>query len=385
MENFKEFLTSNVGNSQIIVWWMLLVAIVAVVIILCVIAGIVWTRMDKKHKASKAAAAQSKSTDKPINDEPVISVTPSEQTVEPELPATVETAVQDSDDGVINLAQDDVNICTASDKTSEESDADAVAAAVVADNEALTSYNNDIEIHDSEDDMGLFKKKNKAAETEKIANTVAIKTEKVETPEKNDVKTVSSEQATNTEANKSADKAPVKAVPIAKKMAPISKGVTGDDTKKAKVVVGTEALPKSVKKNIKLNEIKNAAPAPSNETFGKYFIIKDERNSVKPFKFELRANNGQLLFESEPYKVKPRENSIEAFKKHVNTGEFVVDEDKFGFFRFKLYTDAGKLLGVGESYKSRPACVSSIESVKRFSLSATVVEDTTIDKEIVKD
>lgn len=384
MDNFKEFLTSNVGNSQTIVWWMLLVAIVAVVIILCVIAGLVWTRMDKKHKASKSVA-QSINADKTKNDEPVISVTPSEQTVEPELPATVETIIHDSDVGVIKLASEDANNTIAHDIPTEESNSAAVAATVIADNNDTSGYDNDTEIKESEDDMGFFKKKNSTAVTEKKLDDAVTKSENKSVTDKNVVTTTASAPTIAAATNKSETKAPVKAVPIAKKMAPISKGATGEDTKKAKVVVGTEALPKSVKKNIKLNEIKNTVPASTGETFGKYFIIKDERNSVKPFKFELRANNGQLLFESEPYKVKPRENSIEAFKKHVNTGEFVVDEDKFGFFRYKLYTDAGKLLGVGESYKTRQACVSSIESVKRFSLSATVVEDTTIDKESVNE
>lgn len=379
MDNFKEFLTSNVGNSDVIEWWMLLVAIIAVVIVLCVIIGVVWTRADKKNKMTKASAEAIANS--VISGEPVISVSPSEQSVEPILPDTIGVNDIQENDGVIKLQSIESDNAPAIVKIVENYDVEAVAVTVVPqENSAVvqTTQINKQELKESEDDMGIFNKKNKETEPQKKTNLTAQSTDKK--PIASKIEKTTSDNNNAPAANKKTDTAPVKAVPIAKKLAPINKTTTAEEPKKAKVIVGTEALPKSVKKNIKLNEIKNTTGVNTGETFGKYFIVKDERNTVKPFKFELRANNGQLLFESEPYKVKPRENSIEAFKKHVNTGEFVVDEDKFGFFRFKLYTDAGKLLGVGESYKTRQACESSIESVKRFSLSATVVEDTTIDK-----
>lgn len=96
------------------------------------------------------------------------------------------------------------------------------------------------------------------------------------------------------------------------------------------------------------------------------------------FSFELIANNGQLLFESESFKQKPRQASIDAFKKHVKEGTFMVDEDKQGTFRYKLYSNKNVLIGVGETYKTKASCESSVESVKRFSESATIVEDKTV-------
>lgn len=378
MDNFKEFLTSNVGNSDVIEWWMLLVAIIAVVIVLCVIIGVVWTRADKKNKMTKASAEAIANSATTV--EPVISVSPSEQSVEPKLPDTIDVKNIQEDDGVIKLQSiESDNTCAAAESDDNNDAEEVVAALVPQENAAVvqTTQTNIHELKESEDDMGIFNKKNKETEPQKKANLTAQSTDKK--PIANNIEKTTAANNNAPAAKKNTETAPVKA-PIAKKLAPINKTTTTEEPKKAKVIVGTEALPKSVKKNIKLNEIKSAVVVNTGETFGKYFIVKDERNTVKPFKFELRANNGQLLFESEPYKVKPRENSIEAFKKHVNTGEFVVDEDKFGFFRFKLYTDAGKLLGVGESYKTRQSCESSIESVKRFSLSATVVEDTTIDK-----
>lgn len=112
-------------------------------------------------------------------------------------------------------------------------------------------------------------------------------------------------------------------------------------------------------------------------TFGKYVLAMNRSNIMRPYSFELRANNGQLLFESEPYKVKPRLNSITAFRNNTKAGSFIIDEDKQGSFRFKLYNTKGELVGVGESYKTRQACDNSIESTKRFADSATIIEDAT--------
>lgn len=117
------------------------------------------------------------------------------------------------------------------------------------------------------------------------------------------------------------------------------------------------------------------------DTFGKYFITMDTRSTIRPYRFVLKANNGQLLFESEPYKAKPKVASIVAFKKHCANGLFEIDEDKAGNFRFKLYSEKNQLVGVGESYSTKVACENSIESVKKFAESATVMEDTTITDE----
>ena len=115
------------------------------------------------------------------------------------------------------------------------------------------------------------------------------------------------------------------------------------------------------------------------DTFGKYYIIPSN-SAVRPYKFCLKANNGQLMFESEPYKAKPKLASINAFKKHCANGIFEVDEDKAGSFRYKLYSKDGTLIGVGESYSTKAACEKSVESVKKFADSATVIEDTTIEE-----
>lgn len=377
MEKFVEFLTSNIGDSSMKMW-ILLVAIIAVIIILGIVIGVLWTRKDKKKKATLSDETV---TIEAI-DEPAITAPPSMQNMDEiaetdtkeELIAPTTVKLESQVNEPIGKENDTDDLESANPPISETAATETVKANEPIEKKTATPA--------TKEDKPVAPTKSVAKEEKPIEVKTAT-TQEAEQPIE-----VKSQEDTAVVAEIAADKAPV-AKPIAKKVvakkiAPTTK--TESDTaktepKKAKVV-GTDALPKKVKNTIKLEEAKTVLDTPANgESFGKYIIFKDERtNPNKPFKFALRANNGQLLFESEPYKVKPRETSIQAFKKHVQIGDFIVDEDKFGFFRFKLYTDAGKLLGVGESYKSRSGCESSIESVKRFSLSATVIEDTTLEE-----
>lgn len=362
MEKFVEFLTSNLGNSNIKMW-VLLVAIIAVIVILGIVIGVLWTRKDKKKKATLS----DETVTVEATDEPAITAPPSMQNMD----EIVETDTKEELIAPTTVKLDSQD----NESVTEENNADDLESA-----NPPISVSENVETDEADEPVDTTKS---TVKEEKPIEAKTSTTQGAEKPIE-----AKSQADTPVVAEAAADKAPV-AKPIAKKVvakkiAPTTK--TEADTaktepKKAKVV-GTDALPKKVKNTIKLEEAKTVLETPANgESFGKYIIFKDERtNPNKPFKFALRANNGQLLFESEPYKVKPRETSIQAFKKHVQIGDFIVDEDKFGFFRFKLYTDAGKLLGVGESYKSRSSCESSIESVKRFSLSATVIEDATLEE-----
>lgn len=124
----------------------------------------------------------------------------------------------------------------------------------------------------------------------------------------------------------------------------------------------------------------NAKPEDDedNDSFGKYVLTyHPDKDPVRPYRFELRANNNALLFESEGYKIKPRKASIDAFKGHTQNGSFTIDDDKRGFFRYKLYKKDGTLVGVGENYATKDSCERAVESTKRFALDATKIEDAT--------
>ncbi len=156
-------------------------------------------------------------------------------------------------------------------------------------------------------------------------------------------------------------------------------------------VVGTDKLPKKSAKAKKEEEATKAPNAtqgeesdelplittdPNVETFGKFVIIKNDDNSARPYHFRLLANNGQILFESESYKSKPKSNSILAFKKvATNIDNFEIDADKAGNWRYKLYNAQHAVIGVGESYSSKQGCENSVQSVIKFAESARLLED----------
>ncbi len=106
---------------------------------------------------------------------------------------------------------------------------------------------------------------------------------------------------------------------------------------------------------------------------GKYEIIKKQGG----FYFLLKANNGQLLLESSGYTtLAGAKKAIETFKNAVEVGEFSIDEDKNGNFKFILRASArSQMYYHGETYSSRQSAEKSILSVKRFA-ATTVVKRT---------
>ena len=174
-------------------------------------------------------------------------------------------------------------------------------------------------------------------------------------------------------AKKAADKKPADKKPAAKK----------SDAKKP---AAKKAAPK--KEEPKKEEAKEAAPSNVTVLFeapdtdspkGKFVVIKDDLNPDRPYKFQLKANNGQVLYESESFKIKPRAKQIEVFRNTINNGTSTIDSEKNGTFRYKLFKADGSLYGVGEGYKTRASAESALESVKNFCNTSNVLEDTTVE------
>ena len=103
---------------------------------------------------------------------------------------------------------------------------------------------------------------------------------------------------------------------------------------------------------------------------GKYEIVK--RNGA--FYFLLKANNGQLLLESAAYtSLAGAKKAIETFKNAVEVGEFSIDEDKNGNFKFILRASArSQMLYHGETYATRQRAESAIGSVKNFAFTDVI-------------
>lgn len=180
-----------------------------------------------------------------------------------------------------------------------------------------------------------------------------------------------------------AKKAPAKK-PAAKKAADKKPAAKKSDAKKP---AAKKAAPK--KEEPKKEEAKEAAPSNVTVLFeapdtdspkGKFVVIKDDLNPDRPYKFQLKANNGQVLYESESFKIKPRAKQIEVFRNTINNGTSTIDSEKNGTFRYKLFKADGSLYGVGEGYKTRASAESALESVKNFCNTSNVLEDTTVEE-----
>ena len=108
---------------------------------------------------------------------------------------------------------------------------------------------------------------------------------------------------------------------------------------------------------------------------GKIEICND---NLGGYNYILKANNGQLLYESKAYKTK--EGCTEAIGKFIDAvaqGRFTVRADKFKNYKFILKSPTSNtLLYVGESFSTESSCLNNIESVKRFALNSPVYDVT---------
>lgn len=102
---------------------------------------------------------------------------------------------------------------------------------------------------------------------------------------------------------------------------------------------------------------------------GKFEIVEE----APDFCFYLLANNGQILYASRYYANEAAcRKGIESFKRAVYVGNFFVDRDKFGHFRYVLKNIGSAPAFIGESYDNKPQCEKIIDSVKKFVVSATI-------------
>jgi uncharacterized protein YegP (UPF0339 family) len=117
------------------------------------------------------------------------------------------------------------------------------------------------------------------------------------------------------------------------------------------------------------------------------FAIKTTKSGVK---FDLKANNGEIIASSEVYKTLVScKNGIESVRKNsakaevedltvenapkVKHPKFQIYNDKAGEFRFRLRATNGQIIAVSEGYKSKASCLNGIESIKKNAPEAEVV------------
>ncbi len=107
------------------------------------------------------------------------------------------------------------------------------------------------------------------------------------------------------------------------------------------------------------------------------FVVKE---TATGFKFDLKANNGQVIATSEVYTTEAAcMNGIDSVKnccaggvedqtvadfEKVTNPKFELYEDKAGEFRFRLKAKNGQVIATSEDYKAKDSALNGIESVK---------------------
>ena len=118
------------------------------------------------------------------------------------------------------------------------------------------------------------------------------------------------------------------------------------------------------------------------------FVIKTTNTGVK---FDLKADNGEVIATSEVYSSKQScKKGIESVKKNAPIAavenqtvegyamekhpKFEMYLDKAGEYRFRLKATNGEIIAVSEGYTSEVGCENGIASVKKNVPDAEVVE-----------
>lgn len=120
------------------------------------------------------------------------------------------------------------------------------------------------------------------------------------------------------------------------------------------------------------NSVKKSAvkkdEKPTKKLNGKWII---EFKGKGEYLAKLLASNGEVMLSSEIYTTEEgAKGGVSTIKKGVDTGKFIVYQDKNNNYYYKLKTANNRLLCVGEIYKSKDQCLKAVESVKRLALDA---------------
>lgn len=118
------------------------------------------------------------------------------------------------------------------------------------------------------------------------------------------------------------------------------------------------------------------------------FVIKQVPTGIK---FDLKANNGEVIGTSEVYSsLAACTNGIDSVKKNsvadiedqtkegfksISNPKFELYIDKAGEFRFRLNAKNGENILASEGYTSKAGCINGIESVKANAPDAEIIKE----------
>jgi len=119
------------------------------------------------------------------------------------------------------------------------------------------------------------------------------------------------------------------------------------------------------------------------------FVIRTVNSGIK---FDLKATNGQVIATSEVYTTMAAcKNGVASVQKNAPEAavenqtvegyaaerhpKFEVYADKAGEFRFRLKATNGQIIATSEGYTTLANCLNGVESVKKNSVDAEIVEE----------
>ena len=389
-EKIKDFLTSDIvlGKDFIIATWHLLVAIV-VLIALIVVVAVLTAKAKKKSKPTETVNETSEETDESEKeiidanrsvvgsryiavatpDVEQVKIKPETQQVKDEEAQTAEETVTEEPEEENNVVVKEVE--TKSDdnaeETAEEKQEEKVEEQPVAEQETVTEEKETVApVEEKTEEVKEEKPVAHEEKSEAAATVIATKQTKPAAQTKNAPK---KEKPVTEEKQEMANKTKQKAEP---KTEP--KAEAKEATKPA-----AKAEPKA--------ETKPAAKAAVNPSNKPAYVqdttepkvngkIEICNSDLGGYNYLLRANNGQLLYESKAYKtIDGCREAIDKFIEAVNASRFTVRADKFKNYKFILKSPTSNtLLYIGESFSTETSCKNNIESVKRFAPSSVIVD-----------
>ena len=126
-----------------------------------------------------------------------------------------------------------------------------------------------------------------------------------------------------------------------------------------------------VKKSVATPTPKKPAKKPEPKIVGKYEVYPE----AGFFKYRLKANNGEILVVSNPYKTKESAIAgIETLKKNIPMGNSKIVVDKKGNGQFRIFTgNDSRLVVAGEIYPNAAGAESALKSTMKFYAADKVV------------
>lgn len=139
-------------------------------------------------------------------------------------------------------------------------------------------------------------------------------------------------------------------------------------------ISSSEKLKTTAKKLVKESKL-------TKKVVGKWVIREKGEGEFVAY---LHANNGEIVLTSEIYSTADgAKKGVLTIQKSILSDTFQIYCDKNRNYYFKLKSAQNRFLCVGETYPTKASCLSSIESVKRFS-DSPIVETVEKDLTVIK-